>query len=167
MDFRDRGEVDNKKDKKTKRFVIALIISAIIVGNISSNIPFLAISLNNSLRFILGTVIIWLGLFFRFWSIKVLGKYFRTTVFIQKNHQVVRAGPYRIIRHPSYTAGLIILLGIGLAMGSWIGLFFMLLLALIGYQKRVVVEESELLKSLGKDYSDYMKITKRLIPFIY
>jgi len=167
VNLRDKGKLDNSRDKKTKRLVIACIIFAIFIGNIFSNIPFLLMPLSNSLRFIFGTLIVWSGLLLRFWSIRVLGEYFRTTVMIQKDHQVVKAGPYRLIRHPSYAAGLIIIIGISLAMGSWIGLLLMFLLVAIAYQKRIAVEESELLKSLGKEYLDYMKSTKRLIPFIY
>lgn len=167
LTLREKNKIDTSKDKNTRRLVIFYLISAIIIGDIFSNVPFAAISLDRTFRFILGTIIVWLGILLRYWSVRVLGNYFRTVVMIQKDHQVVKTGPYKFIRHPSYTAGLIILFGIGLTMGNWIGLLLMIIISMAGYQKRITVEESELVKSLGKEYSDYMKTTKRLVPFIY
>jgi protein-S-isoprenylcysteine O-methyltransferase len=167
VNSRDRGVIDQGKDRKTKRLIFVYLFLALILGNIFANVSFLSIGLDHSLRFILGSILIWLGFLLRFWSIRTLGKYFKTTVMIQKGHQVVRRGPYRLVRHPSYTGGLMSILGIGLAMGNWIGLLLMILLMLIGYQKRMTVEEEALSKFLSKEYSDYLKTTKRLIPFIY
>lgn len=165
--IRERGETDKSKDQNTKRDVLVYIFIAIIIGNVFANIPYFLIPVNLPDRFIIGSVLIWLGILLRFWAIQTLGEFFRTTVMIQKAHKVVNTGPYKFIRHPSYTAGLIILFGIGFGMGNYIGLILMLLLSWYGYGKRITVEEAELSRSLGNPYRDYMKQTKRLIPFLY
>lgn len=79
---------------------------------------------------------------------------------------VVQSGPYRLVRHPSYTAILIMLLGVGMALANWASLVIMLAGGLIGLLYRVRVEERALVEALGRPYRDYMRHTKRFIPFI-
>lgn len=76
-------------------------------------------------------------------------------------------GPYRWIRHPSYTGALITLFGVGLALGNWLSLIVILVAGFTGYSYRVMVEERTLLTALGEPYREYMKHTKRFIPFVY
>jgi protein-S-isoprenylcysteine O-methyltransferase Ste14 len=78
---------------------------------------------------------------------------------------VVTSGPYRWIRHPSYTGALLTLLGILVCCLNWLS-FFALLLAIAGYAYRIRVEEAALAEGLGDAYRDYMRRTRRLIPFI-
>ena len=51
----------------------------------------------------LGVVVFVLGLALRVWAVRELGRFFKFTVVVQADHQVVDTGPYRLIRHPSYT----------------------------------------------------------------
>ena len=78
-----------------------------------------------------------------------------------------RSGPYRFVRHPSYTAILIMLLGVGVALANWASLVVMLAGGLLGLLYRVRVEERALVEALGQPYRDYMRHTKRFIPFMY
>jgi protein-S-isoprenylcysteine O-methyltransferase Ste14 len=114
----------------------------------------------------LGVTIMLLEIVLRQWAIWVLGGFFSTEVKIMSNQRIVREGPYKILRHPSYT-GLMIILGFGLAVGTWLGTVVALLLSgsAIGY--RIRVEENALRKEFGAGYLDYAKKTKRLIPFLY
>ena len=96
-----------------------------------------------------------------------LGRYFTFDVAVRSTQSVVQSGPYRIVRHPSYTAILIMLLGVGLALANWASLVVMLASGLIGLLYRVRVEEGALVEALGQSYVDYMRYTKRFIPFIY
>ena len=75
-------------------------------------------------------------------------------------------GPYKLIRHPSYTGGLLILIGLGLALQSWGAVLITLLILSLAYGYRIHVEEKLLVTELGDEYIDYMKRTKRLIPYI-
>lgn len=80
---------------------------------------------------------------------------------------MVQSGPYRLIRHPSYLGGLISMLGLGLALGSWAAVALVVGLPLAGYLYRMQVEEQALVEGIGEPYREYMRHTKRLIPFVY
>jgi protein-S-isoprenylcysteine O-methyltransferase Ste14 len=126
-----------------------------------------AIPWHRTLLFWLGIVLMLTGVLFRQYSIRVLGKYFTTRVAIQPGQTVVESGPYRWVRHPSYSGALITVLGVGLTFANWLSLIFVLLIPFLGYSYRVRVEENALVNALGQPYRDYMKRTKRFIPFIY
>ncbi len=129
--------------------------------------PAFAIPWHHTLLFALGIALMLVGIIFRQYSIRVLGKYFTTRVAVQPGQTVVESGPYRWIRHPSYSGSLITVLGVALSFANWLSLIFVLLVPFLGYSYRVWVEENTLVKSLGQPYRDYMKRTKRFIPYIY
>ena len=112
-------------------------------------------------------VLVAVGGGFRLWSIASLGRYFRAVVHIQENHHVVRTGPYRVLRHPSYTGLLVGLLGIALLMGNYASAVVFMLLVITGVLYRIKVEEKVLLAGLGDDYAVYMRETSRLIPGVW
>ena len=117
--------------------------------------------------FALGIVLMVIGVAFRWYAVSILGKYFSVRLAIQPGQTVVRDGPYRWIRHPSYTGGLITMLGVGLVLTNWFSLISVLVAGFIGYSYRVMVEERTLIAALGEPYREYMKHTKRFIPFVY
>jgi protein-S-isoprenylcysteine O-methyltransferase Ste14 len=101
------------------------------------------------------------------YAIKVLGRSFTTSVAVAPEQTVIETGPYRLIRHPSYTGILTTLLGLGLSLTSnWLSLIIIMGCALIGFSYRIRVEEHILQEYLGQRYQDYMRRTKRLIPFV-
>jgi protein-S-isoprenylcysteine O-methyltransferase Ste14 len=112
-------------------------------------------------------VVILLGTALRWWAIFTLGRYFTIDVAVRSTQSVVQSGPYRFVRHPSYTAILIMLLGVGMALANWASLVVILAGGLIGLLYRVRVEERALDEALGQPYMDYMRTTKRFIPFIF
>ncbi len=113
-----------------------------------------------------GIMIIVIGIIVRQWAIFVLGRFFTTTVSVQKSQKVIDHGPYRYIRHPSYLGIFLIIVGIGLALHTWGGILVLLVMNGIALGYRMHVEEKVLVSELGDDYVQYMKRTKRLIPFI-
>jgi len=102
----------------------------------------------------------------RLWAIRVLGQSFRTTVIVQDQHRLVEAGPYRLLRHPSYTGTLLTILGIGLCLGNWISLLLVIAGSAIGYGYRIMVEERALRLRFGPQYDAYARRRWRLIPFL-
>ena len=114
-----------------------------------------------------GLVLIWGGIALRVWAVRTLGPLFRTVVVIQDKHQLIIAGPYRLLRHPSYAGSLLTLAGIGLALGSWLSLLVAVLGALIGFTRRIPVEEAALHTHFGDDYTAYACRTWRLLPLIW
>jgi protein-S-isoprenylcysteine O-methyltransferase Ste14 len=113
-----------------------------------------------------GAALVAIGIGLRQWSIAVLGAYFSPSVRVVADHQVVTAGPYRYVRHPSYTGALIALVGLGLLGGSWEGTLMIVGIAAVVFGYRIHVEEKVLSEQLGAEYTEYRSRTKRLIPFV-
>jgi protein-S-isoprenylcysteine O-methyltransferase Ste14 len=116
--------------------------------------------------FFLGIGLMWLGMAFRYYCMRVLGRYFTFNVAVHAGQTVVEAGPYRYIRHPSYTGALITVVGLGLVLGNWAGMIALVACVGIGYAYRIRVEESALVLALGEPYRAYMRRTRRLVPFV-
>jgi protein-S-isoprenylcysteine O-methyltransferase Ste14 len=122
---------------------------------------------SSMVAFAIGIALMWLGLALRLWAIRALGRYFRSTVVIQEGHRVVTSGPYRWVRHPSYTGALLTGLGAGLAVGNWFALVAFLALPLAAYVARILVEESALVASMGDEYRSYAGASRRLLPYVW
>ncbi|MFC9436709.1 methyltransferase family protein [Nocardia sp. NPDC057030] len=116
---------------------------------------------------IAGTAIMWLGLVVRIWAIVVLGSSFRTTVEVDSDQAVVDRGPYRWVRHPSYTGILLVMVGLGLAAANWISLVVAVALPIYALGRRIDVEEKALVETLGRAYEEYRTSTKRLVPGLW
>ena len=114
-----------------------------------------------------GLVLMLLGFSLRIWAIQVLGKSFRTTVETHQDQQVCQDGPYKLLRHPSYTGIVLICIGFGVAVQNWLSLLLAVIPPLIALLFRIQVEEKELAVSLGSEYVAYQQRTKRLIPWIW
>jgi len=113
-----------------------------------------------------GIFLMLLGVLVRQWAIAVLGGFFSLTVRVAEDHRVVVKGPYRLVRHPSYTGVLITFIGLALAVQSSGALLVLLAVFGVSYGYRMRVEERVLLSELGQDYAEYMKRTKRLMPYL-
>lgn len=98
---------------------------------------------------------------------RTLGSYFTADVTTHSGHAVVDTGAYAWVRHPSYTAIILMTTGIGLALGSWAGALVFCAVTVIVLRNRIEIEERVLIETLGSRYQAYMKRRKRLIPFIY
>ena len=116
---------------------------------------------------IAGIILMLLGVALRWWAILILGRSFTLDVAVRPTQQVIQSGPYRLIRHPAYSGTLLTLLGVGLGLANWASVVALIAGGLIGLLYRVQVEERALTNALGQPYVDYMRHTKRLIPFIY
>ena len=116
---------------------------------------------------ICGLCIYALGFFLRFYSIFYLGRFFTTNVTIAADHHLIDSGPYRLIRHPSYTGILMLYLGICLCTGNWVTTLIIVVPIFCALLFRMKVEEAALREALGEPYGNYMKRTKRLIPLVY
>jgi protein-S-isoprenylcysteine O-methyltransferase Ste14 len=98
---------------------------------------------------------------------RMLGASFTGAVIVRPDQVVVDRGAYHYVRHPSYTAGAILFLGIGLALANWIGLVVLMGAISVVYGYRVAVEERALLATMGDSYRRYMSRTKRFVPFLF
>jgi len=151
-----RGKGRRDRDRAT-RVWIGLAIAASIAA---------ALALRTE-GVVAGLALMWMGLGLRAWAVVSLGASFRTTVEVDPGQPVVARGPYRWIRHPSYTGLLLLVAGFGLAAGGWLSLAACLVLPLPPIVWRIRVEEAELERVLGDAYRGYAAGRKRLLPGIW
>jgi protein-S-isoprenylcysteine O-methyltransferase Ste14 len=115
----------------------------------------------------LGVGVLVVGLALRAWAMTTLGRFYTRTLRTVDAQQLVEAGPYRAVRHPGYSASLLVWVGYAIALGSWIGTT--LTIGVLGpvYLWRINAEETLLRASFGDRYAAYQQRTKRLVPFVY
>jgi protein-S-isoprenylcysteine O-methyltransferase Ste14 len=162
------GDRSRASDRGSLRLIMILLWVALGLDfALSFLLPEANILWNRTAIFYLGICLMLAGMAFRFYAMSVLGRFFTYDVAVHPSQTVVEAGPYRYIRHPSYTGGLITLAGLGLALGNWAGLLTLLACTGAGYGYRIFVEEAALVAALGEPYREYMRRTRRLIPFVF
>lgn len=162
------GKRATGKDRGSYAVILLLLYTGIFLDFWLSFIaPGWAITWHRIVLFYLGVILILVGLAFRYYAIRVLGRFFTYSVAVQTGQTVIQSGPYRYIRHPSYSGAIITLLGVGLGLGNWAGLSALLATMFLAYAYRIRVEEAALIESLGQPYVDYRARTKRIIPFIF
>jgi protein-S-isoprenylcysteine O-methyltransferase Ste14 len=126
-----------------------------------------AIPWERSTIFFVGVCLMLSGTAFRWYSARVLGEYFTFDVAIQRGQTLIESGPYRYIRHPSYSGALVTLVGFGLALGNWAGLAAAVSCLGFAHAYHIPVEEAALAVALGEPYIQYMRRTWRLVPFLF
>jgi len=161
--LRQRGATRVKRDRGSRALIsVSIFISVLIAfyfgyGGVGPLPDWI---------FYTGIFLMFSGVMVRQYAIAILGRFFSLSVQLSEDHKVVDKGPYRLVRHPSYTGILITFAGLGLAVQSLGALLVLLLFFGISFGYRMYVEERTLLSGLGQDYASYMKRTKRLIPFV-
>ena len=164
---RSHSKTGTKQDRSTLGMIWLVIAVSITAGVfVAQNFP--AAALPHGRMFAgAGVVLFVAGLVLRWWAIITLGRFFTVDVTIEKDHELVERGPFRRVRHPSYTGVLLAFLGLGLSLCNWAALLVILVPIGAAFVRRMNVEEAALLSALGPRYADYMRRTKRLVPFVY
>lgn len=163
-----QGKGKTEKDRGTRYFnFLSIIIGITFSGVISILIKADSNKVKTISIFCIGIVVMIFGLFIRIWSVFTLGKSFRTTVEVHKDQEIIQKGPYKLIRHPSYTGLLMICLGYGIAVQNWLSLIVVIILPLAALLYRIYIEEEYMANTLGSKYEDYRLKTKKLIPWIW
>jgi protein-S-isoprenylcysteine O-methyltransferase Ste14 len=167
MTRRSRSKTGTKQDRSTLGIIWLVIVVSITAGVFVAQ-NFRAAALTHGRIFASAGVVLFVaGLILRWWAIITLGRFFTVDVTIEKDHELVERGPFRVVRHPSYTGVLLAFVGLGLSLRNWAALFVILLPIGAAFIHRMNVEEDALSRALGPRYADYMKRTKRLVPFVY
>jgi protein-S-isoprenylcysteine O-methyltransferase Ste14 len=117
--------------------------------------------------FIIGGILVVTGLIIRITSILTLKQHFTYRVTKIEDHELIRTGLYKTLRHPGYLGQLIIFAGIATSLSNWLSVICMLVPVCIGFIYRINVEEKFMTEQMGQIYTEYQKHTKRLIPGIY
>jgi protein-S-isoprenylcysteine O-methyltransferase len=164
---RRSGSSSQSHDRGSFRLLFLLITIAFSLDFASAlSLPSLRIESAAEPLFAVGICCAVAGTALRWWAILTLGRYFTVDVATQAAQPVIESGPYRYVRHPSYTGELLALFGFGVALGNWAGLLAMILLPAGPFAYRIAVEETALRSQLGQPYEKYMSRTWRLIPYL-
>jgi protein-S-isoprenylcysteine O-methyltransferase Ste14 len=160
----------NMGGRTTFDWTLGLVIAAVAAG---LNLGFRAAHVHSAVLgggwapVTAGLVVLAAGVALRTWAILTLGRLFKFVVVIQDGHRVVTSGPYRLLRHPSYTGALVAFLGVGIALDSWLSVVTLVLLPLLAVLVRIHLEEAELATALGQEYRAYVSRTRRLVPGLW
>lgn len=117
--------------------------------------------------FLVGVALLVGGSLLRRHCWRMLGASFTGDVRAMADQEVVTRGAYAFLRHPSYTAGIVMNTGVGVALGSWASTVLLMVASVAVYRYRMAVEERALLAAIGEPYERFLRTRKRLIPFVY
>ncbi|RWM06230.1 isoprenylcysteine carboxylmethyltransferase family protein [Mesorhizobium sp.] len=112
-----------------------------------------------------GVVLAVAGMFLLVWARQTLGRNWSQTVSAKQDHELVTSGPYRRLRHPMYTGGLLACIGSAIVVGGPF-VFLLLLLGAI-FIWRVGAEDRLLARQFPDEFPGYASRTNALIPFVW
>jgi len=165
--LRERGKDKGSRPAESRRGIVILALAVALAMNVPGLFPGFDVRENFAVYFWIGIALIWIGILLRAWCVRTLGRFFNTSLVLQKEHALVTSGPYRFVRHPSYAAGLITMSGLGIALGNGISLAVLVAAALLVYVPRIRAEESMLQQAFGAAFEAYKKRSWRLVPFVW
>jgi len=154
-------------DKGTTTFVSIVMGMAFILLPISPLLNWFGIGAVYILWIgILGLLLGITGLAIRYVAFTTLGRFFSRTLREAENQTLITSGIYIYIRHPGYLSDFLIFIGVALAMNNLISIIIIPISFVPAYAYRIHIEEKMLNEIFGKQYKEYQKTSKRLIPFI-
>jgi protein-S-isoprenylcysteine O-methyltransferase len=117
--------------------------------------------------YLVGLILFVIGLIIRWIAIIHLGRFFTVNVAIAQDHKLITNGPYRYVRHPSYTGAFLIFLGLAFCLLNFYSMAAVLIPICIAFLWRIHVEESALRLTFGDQYGAYASRTPRILPFLW
>ncbi|MGH8032344.1 MAG: methyltransferase family protein [Luteimonas sp.] len=114
-----------------------------------------------------GCAMMAIGIALRWWAIRALARWFTVDVTIRPGHQLIRSGPYRWLRHPSYSGALLTLYGFAIAFGNALSLAIVIVPVTLAFLWRMRIEERVLSEAFPEAYAAYARDTKRLLPYLW
>lgn len=112
-----------------------------------------------------GTALLALGLAFSVWARVYIGRNWSATVTIKEDHELIRSGPYALVRHPIYTGLLLGFIGTAIVRAEWRGVLAVLIVFAALWRK-LRLEERWMSETFGEEYRRYCEHTAALIPFL-
>jgi protein-S-isoprenylcysteine O-methyltransferase Ste14 len=113
----------------------------------------------------IGVVVVAAGLGFTVWARVELGRNWSGIVTVKQDHELIRSGPYRWVRHPIYTGLLGGFLGSAIARDEWRGVLAVVIVFLALWRK-LRLEERWMEETFGDAYRRYRSEVKALLPFL-
>jgi protein-S-isoprenylcysteine O-methyltransferase Ste14 len=166
---REQGEpqgIDRDRGSRTGIYAMSFVGVALAFAG-PYVMPSARIALPDAAVFLAAMILFWAGTLLYPWAAITLGQFFRTSVQLLDGQQLVTRGPYRILRHPAYTAGVLVFAGIGLATGNWFSLVGAVLSVAIAYAWRIRVEEAALSERFGAEFDAHRARTWAIIPPVW
>lgn len=111
----------------------------------------------------LGVALTAAGIGFAVWARLYLGGNWSGAVTVKVDHELVRTGPYRFVRHPIYTGLIVALLGTALQRAQVRGLIAIGLLY-VGFKMKSKIEEQAMIRTFGAQYDEYSRTTGAIVP---
>ena len=108
---------------------------------------------------VIGDVLMWT-------AITNLGRQFRIQAGLYQDHQLVRSGPYAVVRHPIYASLLAMTLATGLLQTPWLWLLVALAVFVVGTEIRVRTEDRLLASRFGGEFAEYKKTVPAYLPLV-
>ena len=164
---RTRNSSGNVRDRGTLYLLWAVIFTSMTGGlTWSESLPLGTVPGLHWMRWV-SLCLFLFGLALRWSAILTLGKSFSSNVAIHSTQKVLKTGPYRWMRHPSYTGLIILFLATGLRTRNWVSFLIVTVPTTAALLYRIHVEEIALRDHFGPEYVEYSRVTKRLMPGIY
>lgn len=116
--------------------------------------------------FWLGAAITVGGLLFSVWAREHLAGNWSHSVTIKQDHELITSGPYAVVRHPIYTGILTGFLGLAIAISQVRG-FVALVVIFLGFWSKLSIEEQWMRSQFGETYSEYVRRTAALVPYLF
>ncbi len=158
-----------RREHSTSRawHLLIMLIACFLLFSSQTSFGPLAIRLVSEASWICwtGLVLTAAGCSFAVWARALLGRNWSAAVTLKEDHELVRGGPYAIVRHPIYTGLLTAVLGTALEVGEMRALIA-LIVAFFGFLQKARREEKFLLDRFNGAYVQYSRSVKRLIPFL-
>jgi protein-S-isoprenylcysteine O-methyltransferase Ste14 len=161
---RARRDVATVQDRGSMRLLWFTIIASVALAAVCAGLPVTRLRMTATPRAAVAIGLLVGGLALRWYAILTLGRLFTVDVAIRSDHTLVETGPYRYVRHPSYTGMLVAFLGVGVYFGNWLSIAALIVPIGLAVMRRIRVEEAALSRAFGAAYSDYCARTSRLIP---
>jgi protein-S-isoprenylcysteine O-methyltransferase Ste14 len=111
----------------------------------------------------IGVVLVAAGLFFACWARYVLGRNWSGIVTVKDDHELIRTGPYRYVRHPIYTGLLLAFVGCAVAIDEWRGALAVII-AYVSLWRKSLLEERWMIDTFGDAYRRFRSEVPALIP---
>jgi protein-S-isoprenylcysteine O-methyltransferase Ste14 len=162
----------NRQGSRSDRGSLVVVIASVFAGVVgafvvASDLTGAAIHSGRWAAFVVGLVLMWTGIAIRQWAVALLGRFFTVDVRVQPGQAVVDRGPYRCVRHPSYSALVVTFVGMGLALGNWVSLAVLTVVPTVGLIVRIHVEERIMFEALGEPYRRFAAGRRRLFPGLW
>lgn len=159
---------NKKKEKIYAKWSFLAFSSCYVLLIVSSTVECLMVNKKINLTVTtVGVFMIILRFLIKYWAFKSLGEYWSPHIQIKDDHQLIKKGPYGLVRHPVYLSRIINVIGIPLITNSYYTLFLFLPINLFLVFFRIYTEEKLLTEKFGEEYIKYKEETNALIPLLF